>query len=79
MYFIFSVSISDFSNKAIPRTYQSPLVMEKIYLISTLEPSFLIRSSSFLQVINEDNRKSLDEFEFRQNSTPDFQVRSSSV
>ena len=26
MYFIFSLSISDFSNKAIPRTYQSPLV-----------------------------------------------------
>ena len=26
MYFGFSLSISDFSNKAIPRTYQSPLV-----------------------------------------------------
>ena len=26
MYFIFSLSISDFSNKAIPRIYQSPLV-----------------------------------------------------
>ena len=29
MYFIFSLSISDFSNKAIPRTYQSPLVLKK--------------------------------------------------
>ena len=30
MYFIFSLSISDFSNKAIPRTYQSPLVYKTV-------------------------------------------------
>ena len=27
MHFVFSFSISGFSNKAIPRTYQSPLVL----------------------------------------------------
>ena len=36
MYFIFSLSISDFSNKAIPRTYQSPLVyINNIFLYFT--------------------------------------------
>ena len=34
--------------------------------MSNLAPSFLIGSSSFLQVYIEDMHESLDEFEFRQ-------------
>ena len=42
-----------------------PCAAEKmIYsVVNTLAPSFLIRSSSFLQVLNKDNHKVLDEFE----------------
>ena len=38
--------------------------------MNTLAPSFLIRSSSFLQ-ISEDIHESLDEFEFQPDATAD--------
>ena len=43
-----------------------------LHLVSTLAPSFLI--GFFILAGNEDNYKSLDKFEFGQNSAADFGV-----
>ena len=48
------------------------LITGKILLaLNTLEP-FILIESSFILAGNKDNHKSLDEFEFRWNSTSDF-------
>ena len=39
-----------------------------------LAPSFLNGPSSFLQVTNEDNHKSLDEFQFQPDHNTDYDV-----
>ena len=62
MYFIFSHSISDFSNKAIQRTYQLPLVFDNVevrlgfdYRMKHLsQMSLVVRKPAFCVCKNKD-------------------------
>ena len=50
---------------ALDRIEKFPYTYNGKYLVNTLAPSFLIRSSSVILAGNEDMRESLDEFKFR--------------
>ena len=58
MYFVFSLSISDSSNKAIPRTYQSPLVHIWSAVFINISCSFVV--SYELPILKHQEPRSLE-------------------